>query len=199
MQRRGAQFTIRGLMIAVLIVAGVLALPLRSRWVAVVMLPLCLALFAAWFILVGRRRRLAAIAFWGLAIPVNILFAAACTVPGLLSLVLLYLWFFVVLPTLAGFGAVWAVLATWPGSVPQRSFGWAWIGVIALAVLPGVTSFTIWPFRLSFLAARPALERLADQVEAGQSVSFPRYAGPFRLAGSRVRFTNGGRRPADRP
>ena len=87
---------------------------------------------------------------------------------------------------MAGFGVVWADLVTRPGAVPQRSNWWAWLGVIALTVLPGLTSFTLWPFQLRFLAARAALERLADQVEAGQSISFPQYAGPFRLVGSKV-------------
>ena len=69
--------------------------------------------------------------------------------------------------------------------------------VIALAVMPGVTSGTVWPFRLRFLTARSALVRVADQVQAGQVVSVPLDAGPFRLAAS-GRSPDGRRRPADR-
>jgi hypothetical protein len=61
-----------------------------------------------------------------------------------------------------------------------------------LAVMPGVTSGTVWPFRLRFLTARSALVRVADQVQAGQVVSVPLDAGPFRLAASRVDPRTGG-------
>lgn len=87
---------------------------------------------------------------------------------------------------LTGFGATWAVLETrpWDDSHPLCRLAWTW--VIALAVMPGVTAWTVWPFRLKFLTARSALERVADQIEARQAVSFPQNAGPFRLAASRV-------------
>jgi hypothetical protein len=186
MHLRSAQFTIRGLMIAVVIAAGLLALPGGWREVAAVLSLPCLALFAARRLLRGGHRRLAAITFWGLAIPVNVLFAALCASAGMHSFVLFVMWLFVVLPTLAVFGATWAVLATRRGKISRPRRRWAWMWVIALAVMPGVTSGTVWPFRLRFLTARPALERLADQVEAGQFVSFPQDAGTFRLAASRV-------------
>ena len=109
--------------------------------------------------------------------------------PGMLSASLFLLWLSVIMPTLAGFGATWAVLATRSRVVAHPSQQLAWIWVIALAVMPGVvTAWTVWPFRLEFLIARPSLERLADQIAAGQAVSFPQNAGPFRLAASRVEF-----------
>jgi hypothetical protein len=85
---------------------------------------------------------------------------------------------------LAWFGVAWAVLATRSGGVMHHSRQSAWIGVIALGVMPGLTAWTVWPFRLRFLTARSALERVADQIAAGQAVSFPQSAGPFRLAAS---------------
>jgi hypothetical protein len=173
-------------MIAVLIVAGLLALPDRLGVVAAVMALPCLALFAARRLLEGGHRRLAAIAFWGLAIPVNVLFAALCASPGMLSFGLFVLSLFIMLPALAGFGAAWAVLETPRGGDPHPLCLLACTWVIALAVLPGVTAWTVWPFRLRFLTARSALERVADQIEAGKAVSFPRNAGPFRLAASRL-------------
>jgi hypothetical protein len=53
MHLRGAPFTIRGLMIAVVIVAGMLALPAGWLEVAAVLSLPCLALFAAWRLLLG--------------------------------------------------------------------------------------------------------------------------------------------------
>ena len=81
-----AQFTIRSLMIAVVIVAGLLALPDELRGIAAVLSLPCLALFTAWRLLVGGHRRLAATCFWSLAIPVNVLCVALCASPGMLSL-----------------------------------------------------------------------------------------------------------------
>src|SRR4051794_38069791 len=107
-----SRFTIRSLMIGVAIVAGLLALPGGSREVAAVLSLPCLALFTAWRLLVGGHRRLATIGFWGLAILANVLFAAICTAPGMLSTALFLLWLVLILPTIAGFGATWALLAT---------------------------------------------------------------------------------------
>ncbi len=100
--------------------------------------------------------------------------------------------FFAVLPTVAGFGATWALLATRKAGISLTARRLAWVWVIALAVMPGVTSGTSWPFQLRFQAARSDLERMADQVVAGQAVSFPRNAGPFRIAASRVDRKTGG-------
>ena len=192
MHVRSAQFTIRSLMIAVVIVAGLLALPGGWREVAAALSVPGLAIFAARRLFLGGHHRFAAIAFWGLALPVNILFAAFSVHPGLHSMVLLLIWLFIILPTLAGFGTTWAALSKGREVVPHPWRRWAWIWVIAMAVMPGVTAGSDWPFRLKFLTARPALDRLADQLEAGQAVSFPQDAGPFRLAGSRVDSRTGG-------
>jgi hypothetical protein len=173
-------------MIAIVIVAGVLAVPDELRAIAVVTSLPCLALFTVWHHLLRGRRRLAAIGFWSLAIPANVLYVALCAFPGMLSLALLFLWLIVIMPMLAGFGAEWAVLATRPSGVALHSRPSAWIWVIVLAAMPGLTAWTVWPFRVRFLAARSALERVADQVAAGQAVSFPQSAGPFRLAASRL-------------
>jgi hypothetical protein len=181
-----AQFTIGSLMIAVVVVAGLLALPRGLREVtAVLSLPL-LAVYSAGRLLDGGHRRLAAISFWGLAIPVNVLFAVFCASPGMLSVGLSFLWLFVIMPTLAAFGATCAVLETRWGGGPHPLWRLAWTWVIALVLMPGVTAWTVWPFRLKFLTARSALERVADRVEAGHAVAFPQNAGPFRLAASRV-------------
>jgi hypothetical protein len=168
------------------IVAGVLALPRGLREIAALLSVPCVAVFAARRLLLEGHQRLAAIAFWGLALPVNVLFAALCVIPGMLSFVLLVIWLFIILPTLAAFGTTWAALLTRRGAVPHPSRRWVWICFIALAVIPGVTAWTVWPSHLTFLTARPALDRLADQLEAGQAVSFPQTVGIYRLVGSRV-------------
>ncbi len=38
---------------------------------------------------------------------------------------------------------------------------------------------TLWPLYIAFLASRPGLERLADQVAAGKTVVVPQRAGFF--------------------
>jgi hypothetical protein len=53
-------------------------------------------------------------------------------------------------------------------------------------VLPLATMGTLWPLRLAFLVARPALERLADGAAAGQALAGPQWAGPYRLVQSAV-------------
>jgi hypothetical protein len=186
------RFTIRHFMIGVAILAGLLALPAGQREVAAVLLLPCLTLFAAWRLLVRGHRRLAAFGFWSLAIPANVLFTACCASPGSLSGALFIMWVIVIMATLAGFGATWAVSTTRGEVVPHPSRQLAWTAVIALTMTPGVTAWTVWPFRLEFLAARSALERVADQVAAGQAASFPLSLGPFRLTASRVDTQTGG-------
>ena len=47
------------------------------------------------------------------------------------------------------------------------------------------------PLRLAFWGAEPALGRLADQVVAGRPIGYPRRVGPFRIVGSRVDAASG--------
>lgn len=192
MQFPRARFTLRQLMLVIALIAGLLAVPREWRWfTALIALP-GLALFTASRRWVGGHRRLAAISFWGLGIPANVLFAALCAFPGMHSLLLFLLWLIVALPVVAGFGAAWASLATRDGAIRRRSRRIAWAWVFALAALPGLTAGTVWPFRLTFLATRAALERKADQVAAGRAISFPQWVGPFRLTASRVDPGTGG-------
>jgi hypothetical protein len=52
--------------------------------------------------------------------------------------------------------------------------------------MPVATALTFWPLQFAFLAARPGLERLADQVKAGVSIAYPRRVGIFHILGSRL-------------
>jgi len=174
-------------MIAVVVVVGLLALP-TDRSVIVIALSLpCFALIGAQCLVFRGHRHLAAFGFCVLATLTNVLYAAFCVAPDSYLLIPLFLgWLVDVVPTIGGLGAAWAILATRDGAVPRRSPQKAWLSVIALSVLPLVTLCTLWPLHLAFLTARPTLERLADQVAAGQAASFPQRAGLFRVAGSAV-------------
>jgi hypothetical protein len=108
------KFTIRGLMIMVVVVAGMVALPGGWRELAAVLSLPCLAIFVVPRLLRGGDRRLAAVYFWGPEIAVNVVFAAVCASAGVQSMALFLIWPFVILPTLAAFGATWAVLGLCP-------------------------------------------------------------------------------------
>ncbi len=186
------RFTLRSMMAAVAAIAGLLALPTwLQQFVAVVSLP-CLAIFSACRLVAKRRRRLAAVCFWTLAILANVLFAVISVYPGMISVLLLLAWCVIFLPTLAGFGVAWAVAATPEAAAQQSPRRGAWAWVVALSVMPGITAWTAWPFHLAFLSARASLEQLADQVEAGQAISFPQSLGPFEIVASRIDARTGG-------
>lgn len=181
------QFTIRSLMIAIAILAGLLALPKGLGVFVIAFLFPCLSLLAARWVLLQGRRGLAAIGFWVSAILTNILFAASCVAPDIYFLAYLFLgWLFVVLPPVVGFGAIWAILATRKGATPRRAPAAAWLSVLALTVMPLATTWTLWPLRLAFHVSRPSLERLADRVATGQTVQTARWVGPFRVARTAV-------------
>src|SRR5438034_9255554 len=116
-----AQFTIRSLMIAVVVVAGVLALP---GGYGLIVLACCLPCFgvigAQWLVFRGHRR-LAALGFWTLATLTNILYVASCVAPDIYLAAPLFLgWLVIIAPTVAGLGVAWARLATREGPVPAR-------------------------------------------------------------------------------
>ena len=74
---------------------------------------------------------------------------------------------------------------------PSLSEAAAWLSVGVLALLPLFTLLTLWPLRLGFAASRPALEHIADQVAAGQTITYPQQVGLFRIAGSVVDPSSG--------
>jgi hypothetical protein len=181
------RFSIRGLMIAVVGAAGLLALPAGWREIAATLALVCMVVFAAFWIHDKGKRHLARLSFWSIAILANVLFAAACTFPdGLRSILLCVIWFFFVLPSLGAFGYIWASLLSLEGSAGRRREAAAWACVWALTAMPLVTAVTLWPFRLTFLTAQPALGRLADRVAARQAVTYPVRVGPFEIIASSV-------------
>ena len=181
------QFTIRSLMIAVVVVAGLLALPnALGLMVIALSFPLLALVGAQWLVFRGQRR-FAAFGFWVAASLTNVLYAALSVAPDVYLLPALFLgWMVIAGPAIGGLGAAWVRLATREDATPWRSSPAAWMAVISLSVMPLVTLWTVWPLHLAFLASRPSLERLADQVAAGQTTGIPRWAGLFRIAGSAV-------------
>jgi hypothetical protein len=186
------QFTIRSLMLAVALVAGLLMLP--PGWnvlVPILIFPL-LSLRSAQWLVAREQRRVAAFSFGCLAILINVAYVSACTFPHYLVLLLLFLgWFVIGGPAIVASGAAWAMLATHENAQPRRIPHKVWLSIVALTVFPLATLCTLWPLRLAFVTARPSLEHFADQVAAGRTVGFPQRAGLFQLVGSRVDSSTG--------
>jgi hypothetical protein len=180
------RFTIRAVMIAVLIAAGLLALP--GDWAAAILVIAVLIagpLGAERLFLRGHRRA-AALGFWVLGVSWNAIYIALCLEPDVYFLMPLFLGWIFMTPTVGGLGIAWVRLTGRDGAVPARARAMAGISVFALCLLPAFTVCTCWPLRLAFLTARPALETLADQVAARKASSFPVRAGVFRIRGSGI-------------
>jgi hypothetical protein len=89
-----------------------------------------------------------------------------------------------------GFGTAWAFAAVrrdtdheLPPSACRQPL-LAVVLVLSMAMTPLMTLLTFWPLRVAFLVSSPVLERLADQVSAGQAPAFPIRAGLYRIVGS---------------
>ena len=68
---------------------------------------------------------------------------------------------------------------------------WVWPLVLGVAVLPLTMVITLWPLRVAFSVSRPALERLADRVAAGQVLATSEWAGLIHVVGSAVDSATG--------
>ena len=173
-------------MIAVGIVGGLLALP--AGFAAIVLafgIPCSAIIGARWLESHGHRLRGVRILDPGGRDERPV--AGSCVAPDIfLIFPLFYGYVLIVGPAVLSIGVAWARLATQEDAVPRRSPPTTWLAVIALSLMPPVTFGTFWPLRLGFVAFRPALDRLADQVAAGQASDFPRWVGPFRVARAAV-------------
>jgi hypothetical protein len=191
-QRPPVQFTIRRLMIAVAITAGLLAASVLPNGLAVAFgLTYLLLIGGTWWMFHGFRR-LSALSFGVVAALNNILIAGLCihrlNYGGFMLMLLVWLLAF---PIVLGAGTAWATAVTRRAARPHRSPFLAWPLVLVLAILPFTMFFTRWPFHLAFLASTPALDRLADRVAAGQGIASPELAGLFRVVGSDVDPSSG--------
>jgi hypothetical protein len=174
-------------MIAIGAVAGLLAVPAGWGVIVIALSIPCLPVFAAHWLVHRGRTRLAAWAFWLPAISVNLVYILACVQPRYSIWIPLSLgWPIIVLPTIGALGMAWAVVSYNDNSVPKRHRAAIGLSVFFLAVLPALTLWTFWPLEMAFLAARPALDRLADQVAAGNTVGLPQRAGLFHVVDSVV-------------
>ena len=85
----------------------------------------------------------------------------------------------ILMPFTLGAGVAWANLASAP-SVPKRvPRPAAWSLVVGLTLLPVSMIASHWPMRAAFRISRPALDRLADRVAAGETLARPEWAGLF--------------------
>jgi hypothetical protein len=177
-----ARYTIGRLMIVIAVVAFIFALP---TGLALATIPLFIPVGAVGisrWLFRGRRLRLAAYVFWGLAIPINLATAYSCITPNPYVLRPIFLALLVVgLPTITALGTVWGVLFARQQSVSPRTRDGAGLAVVFMVISPIVTLWSFWPLHLAFMAARPAMASLADQVAAGETVEFLCRVGLFTV------------------
>jgi hypothetical protein len=64
--------------------------------------------------------------------------------------------------------------------------------LVACPLVAASIGFTNWPMRLSFAASTPALDRLAQQVAAGQTPSLPTRAGAYVVRAVQTEPVSGG-------
>ncbi|MFI5456748.1 MAG: hypothetical protein ACHRXM_14980 [Isosphaerales bacterium] len=184
------RFTIRTLMIVVAISAGILALYQTFGGPGLLMACFGLSYIGLigvlWSMFRGFRR-LSALCFGIAAALANVGCFLVCVYrQGIDRVLLMSLVWLVPIPIMLGAGVAWAVNATHRNAVPRRSALVAWPLVLGLGLAPLPIMLTRWPLRLAFELSRPALERLADRVAAGQRLAAPEWAGIFYVVGSAV-------------
>jgi len=180
-RRRG--LTIGRLMLGVAGVAVLLVLPWTRLGVVLVVCGMVAAGsgLAGWWL----YRRWPGRAGWWFgvsAVLCNVLVAwGGLPDPGVEALVVMTAAALLTLPAMAVAGAAWAASTPVGEVLGKRPGARAWCSVVLLAGLPLSMILFQWPFRLVFLASRPALERLADRVEAGNPPTFPVSTGYYTV------------------
>jgi hypothetical protein len=101
------------------------------------------------------------------------------------------LGWFMVIPVLVGFGCAWATAASSKTAKPRRPPVLAWALIVIAASAPFASPFSHWPLRLACVISKPILDELADRVAAGDSPVTPRWAGLFRVLGTRLDTDSG--------
>ena len=184
---RFRRFTIKRLMIVVAVVAVLLALFQAGTFSTIIFLYLLALAGMAWLPSRGRARLairglIVSAAWLNLTLPVFFAFE-----PVLHKWMLLFLSSLVCIPIVPGFGLAW--VASREGWAPRSR---AALVVISLTAIPVATILTKWPLRLAFYLSSPALNRLADRLEAGGSVGPDEWAGIYRIKGSTTLGYGGG-------
>jgi hypothetical protein len=145
--------------------------------------------FICWASVRGRRRT-AAICFGASAIVANGSVAPLCIYHLVWGRTGVYVGLFGGILMILGFGTAWAIAAIRGDTDHGRPHSTSWPPLLAIvlalsmATTPLMTLLTSWPLRAAFFISRPDLERLADQVTAGQAPTFPIWAGLFRIVDS---------------
>jgi hypothetical protein len=187
-QRWRPRFTIRSVMTAIAVLAGLLAV---HAVVALILISLFIPYFsrfvAQWLV---RRQRLplAASAFWTATTFINVCVAVSCIAPKSKAFYLIFLGLWVTgVPTIANLGSAWVALLTQKTAAASRFREADGVSVLLLGLLPSLTLVTLWPLRLGFLIYRGEMEGLASQVAAGTPLRFPRRVGVFHLTSPATR------------
>jgi hypothetical protein len=179
-------------MIVVAAVAGLLAALLSPNGLVIALILLYLALIGVPWWMPRGSRRLSAFCFGVVAVSSNTYIAALGIYrPDLLGTIQMFLGWLVAFPIVISSGAAWASAATRRTARLHRSPFLAWPLALVLGMLPLTMLLTRWPLHLAFLASRPAMDRLADRVAAGQAITSPEWVGLFRVVGSAVDPTSG--------
>ena len=182
---RTLRFSIRRLMLLVAAVAwfswlGVSILRLQGFGIAMAYFTLLAGLaIGPWSATRGRRR----VAGWTFAASAAVECVSMATM-GVIAInsyltVIKMMISMTLLPIAAGSGVAWAGLATAPGGGRRVPRAATWSLVALMLFLPASMMFSRWPIRAAFLASRPALDRLADRIAAGGTLSRPEWAGLF--------------------
>lgn len=175
------QVKLQTVMGAVVACAILLALIRSVGWF--VLIPIVMGLiemFATWVSFRGKQRL------------AGLWFFRVCTlsdVAGLIafvyfrrSLVLIGgLLILMAVPVSCGLGAAWLTAARHGGTRNRSPSRLAWLLVFACATFPLWMAVMHWPLRVAFVVSAPALERLADRVEADNMPRAPVWAGLFRI------------------
>ena len=171
------QFTIKRLMLVIAGIGVFLGLLQVHTFATMTTLYVSALAALAWFPARNRPR----LAFWAFLLSATwmntSLFVEFALMPVFHKAMLLLLASLAFVPIVPAFGLAWA----------GTRDGWARRAraalVVAALVAPALSMIaTHWPFRLAFYLSLPALNRLADRVEAGGSVQPGEWAGLYRIA-----------------
>ncbi|WP_435007699.1 hypothetical protein P12x_004964 [Tundrisphaera lichenicola] len=186
------RFTMRGLMIAVGIVAFCLFL-YRTLSPALIPIGVVGIFIAGFWHHCGRFHPKCAIwGFWSSAVATN-LFVAATDIYALClgGYLLMFLAAYCGITFTLGLGSAWAVglVAKYPKSRRPAFLG---LGVVlALSIAPTTMVMDSWPLKLACLVSRPSMNRLADRVSRGEAIAWPVDAGLFTFVGSDINRETG--------
>ena len=175
------RFTIRRLMIWVALLAGCLCLYRQLGGLSGTILMIYLSFGAGAYLVASFQPQLAFRGVVGLATLLSIAIGG-CNVYilgfGLLDLSFLAL--VLCAPLLVGGTLGWTVVNIRREPAQRSLRGQALI--VCLLFLPVSMAWTHWPLHLAFALSRGPLTRLADRVNAGESIPYPVWAGVYRIS-----------------